>query len=216
MAFPSKLSFRNLFTSNRSLSCFYGLLEVFFWNAPQLRRNGLLDSLHCFKTDLHDDPLEFAEEKKGLIEQDQVNREIIPVQWCSSWPRTAECLAHPILLLFRHAQFLDDNLPSTVHFHVQLTCNHSNSQVTIVTYHMPYTVDVDHSLCWKPPGPGVIFHLLPIPFEPLVLFKNTYARYGFISIHLLRYFKYLWQFSATGQRFQVYLLLGVHHSSLSA
>ena len=35
---------------------------------------------------------------------------------------------------FLHAQIFSDNLPNTVLFYVQLTCNHSNSQLTIAMH----------------------------------------------------------------------------------
>ena len=40
-----------------------------------------------------DDPLEFGKEKSHT-EQDQVNREVVPVRPCSSQPGTAECSGH--------------------------------------------------------------------------------------------------------------------------
>ena len=88
---------------------------------------------------------------------------------------------------------LCDNLLKTVLFHVQLTCDHSNSQLTITTHHLPYPLDVDHSpTCWRPPAPRVIFHFLVTLFEPLIWLKISSAQHGVISIHLLKHFKCFW------------------------
>ena len=45
-------------------------------------------------------------------------------------------------------------------------------------------------LCYT--APGVIIPLLTTLFEPLMPLKHTWARYGVISRHLLKHFKYLW------------------------
>ena len=59
---------------------------------------------------------------------------------------------------------------------------------------------------------GVIFHLFLSLFEHLVPLKNTCEQHGFISIHLLKHFKCLWQcFSKPDQNFLVNSLLSVHH-----
>ena len=73
-----------------SLPRFYSLLEGFFWDAPQLRRYGRFDGLHAFKTGPLMIPLSLGKEKSHT-EQDQVNREVVPVRRCSSRPGTAGC-----------------------------------------------------------------------------------------------------------------------------
>ena len=72
-----------------SLPRFYALLEGFFWDAPQLHCYGPLDGLHTIKMGPLDDPLQLGEQKKNHAKQDQVNREVVPVQQCSSWAETA-------------------------------------------------------------------------------------------------------------------------------
>ena len=47
---------------------------------------------------------------------------------------------------FLHTQIFSYNLPNTVFFHVQLTCNHSNNQQTFAIHHWPYSLDDDFSL----------------------------------------------------------------------
>ena len=81
------------------------------------------------------------------------------------------CLPSPITFQtdFPHAKIFSDNLPNTVLFHVQLTCDHSYSQLTIATQLLPYLLDIDLCLaCWRPPASGVIFHLLALLFELLL------------------------------------------------
>ena len=93
---------------------------------------------------------------------------------------------------FPHAQIFSDNLPNTVLFHVQLTCDHSNSQTTSATHNLLFALDVHLSpACWKPPTSGVIFHLLAPLFEPLVPLKNMCLWHCVISIRLLKHFKCL-------------------------
>ena len=57
------------------LSCTAGRIFLGYPLAP-------LDSLNIFKIGSFDDPLE----KKKIMKQYQVNREAVPVQWCSSCP----------------------------------------------------------------------------------------------------------------------------------
>ena len=48
-------------------------------------------------------------------------------------------------------------------FHVQLTCDDSNSQPTYTTHDQVYPLDIDLSpACWWPSVPGVIFHYLAL------------------------------------------------------
>ena len=77
---------------------------------------------------------------------------------------------------FVHAQIFGDNIPNTVLCQVQLTCDLLNSQPTIATHHLPYPLDVDLSpACWRPPTPGVIFHLLA-PLSHLLCHSKTRVR----------------------------------------
>ena len=108
---------------------------------------------------------------KSHMEQDQVNRPVVPVRWCSSRPEAAGCTAYSVPLPFRHAQIFGDNLSNYVLFYVQSTCNHLNSQLKIATYHLHYQLDVDLSpACRKPSALEVIFHLT-ILFQPLMPLK---------------------------------------------
>ena len=62
---------------------------------------------------------------------------------------------------FSCAQIFGHNLPNIILFHVLQPRNHSNSQMMIVTHHLPHPLDVDFSpVCWRPPAPGVIIQLL--------------------------------------------------------
>ena len=63
-----------------SLPHFYALLKIFFWDAPRLHRYSPIDGLQAFKTGSLDDPHELGEKKKSHAEQDQVNREAVPVR----------------------------------------------------------------------------------------------------------------------------------------
>ena len=60
-----------------------------------------LDDLQIFKMGPLDDPLKL-EQKKNVTQQDQMNRVVFPVRWCSYQPGTARCSAHLVLLLFRY------------------------------------------------------------------------------------------------------------------
>ena len=146
--------------------------------------------------------------RKNYVYQDQVNRELVPARWFSFRSRTAVWSSHQVPLLYKHTQIFGDNLPNTVLFHVRLTCDHSNSQPTITTHHVPHLLHVDLSpACWRPPAPGVIFHLFALCFELLVPLKNTWAWHGVISIYLLKYFKWLWRsFPNAGLQFSDFFL----------
>ena len=123
---------------------------------------------------------------------------------------------HHFCINFLHVWIFSENLPNTVLFRVQLTCDHLN-KLTIATHHLPYLLDVDFSpVYWRPPTPGVISHLLMLLFEPFVPVKNMCA-HGDISIYLLKHFKSFWQsFPQLDQKFQVHSLLGVYHFFLRA
>ena len=58
---------------HHSLSCFYALLEGFFWDDAVLCLYGPRDGLHAFKMSHLDDPLELGE-KKSYTKQDQIKR----------------------------------------------------------------------------------------------------------------------------------------------
>ena len=66
--------------------------------------------------------------RKKSEEQDQMNREIELIQWCSSRPRTAGYLVHPILWLFKCSVIIFQ----TMHFF--MSCWHSNYQPTITNH----------------------------------------------------------------------------------
>ena len=101
---------------------------------------------------------------------------------------------HHFCANFPHAQIFSVNLPNAVLFHVQLTCDHSNTQPTIATHNLLYPLDSHLSpACWRPLTHGIIFHLLALLFEPLVLLKNMCLQHCVISIHLLKHLKCLWQ-----------------------
>ena len=113
---------------------------------------------------------------------------------------------------FPHVLIFCDHLPHTVLFRVQLSCDHSNSQLTITTHHLPYQLDINLGpASWRSLAPGVIFHLLMTLFEFLVPLKIICAQHAVISINLLKHFKYLRRSFPQPK----ITLLGVHCSSLS-
>ena len=73
-----------------SLPHFSALLEGFFWDATQLHHYSPLGGLHAFKTGPLMIHWAWGKEKSNT-EQDQVNREVVPVRLCSSPPGTAGC-----------------------------------------------------------------------------------------------------------------------------
>ena len=134
-------------------------------------------------------PLILKKEKSHQGE-DSVNREVFPVQRCSLRSVTTRCSARPVPLLFRHAKIFGDNLPNTVSFPVQLTCDQWNSQTTITTNRLDFKLEVDLSPAyWRPPASGVIFHHLLTLFKPLVLLKDTRGQHCVIFVYLLKHFK---------------------------
>ena len=93
--------------------------------------------------------------------------------------------------------------PNNVFSHVQLTFFMSSQQSTddrLTSTDNPPDDDLSPA-CWRPPPPGVTFHLLAPLFEP----------------NFLVHFKYFWQrFPKSDQKFQVYSLLDVHRPYLCA
>ena len=95
---------------------------------------------------------------------------------------------HHFCVNFSHTYVVADHLPNTVVFHVQLTCDHSNSQL-ITTYQLPSPYDVDLCPdCWRPPTLWIIFSF---HFVFFCATQKPYARHSIISIHLLKHFKWL-------------------------
>ena len=78
--------------------------------------------------------------RKNHLKQDQVNMEIVPIRRCSSHLGTAGCSTHQVPSLFKNAQIF---IPNSPRFHLQLTCDHSNSQPTITADHLPNWLNVD-------------------------------------------------------------------------
>ena len=146
------------------------------------------------------------------MEQDQLIKEVLPVQRCSSLPGTAGFSANPFPLFLRHALIFGHRLPNTIFF--SCPADHLSSQSTIASYHTPYPLDVDLSpVCWRPPTPGMILLFITTPFEPLVALKNKYARHGVIFMPLLRHFKCMWwSFSPKEFRFMPSSVLVIGHS----
>ena len=67
----------------------------------------------------------------------------------------------PFCADFPHTQIFGDNLLNTFLFHIQLTRNHSNSQATIATYHLHYSLNVDLCpACRRLLVFGISFHFL--------------------------------------------------------
>ena len=118
---------------------------------------------------------------------------------------------------FTHAQNFGDNLPNSVLFHDQITCDNSNSQLTIATHQLPYPLDTDLNFaCWKPSASGVIFQPLATLFEPFVPLKNLCMQHSVFTIHSLKHFKCLWgSFPQLDKKFHISSFLGVYHLFLS-
>ena len=89
-----------------------------------LRLHSPFDGLNTFKTGPLDDRSKLSEKKKSQI------------KWIGKFFQSAGCSAQPVPLLFRHAQIFGDNFPNAVLFHIQTSCNHSNSQPTITTHYL--------------------------------------------------------------------------------
>ena len=119
-------------------------------------------------------------------------------RWCPDTPACGTLSDHHSAVLAPFLRWLSAR-PSLrwwyskhLFFHDQLTCDHSNSQPTIATNYLHYSLNVDfRPACWRPPAPGVIFHLLTLLFGILMPLKNIYARPDVISIYLVKYFKFL-------------------------
>ena len=68
-----------------------------------------------------------------------------------------------------HPQIFCNDSPHLLAVHVQLICNHSNSQVVISMHLLTDKLDIFLSpACARPPAPGVIFHILLSLFKPPV------------------------------------------------
>ena len=135
-----------------------------------------LDVLHVFK--MSRSPWVWEKEKSHK-EQDQANREAVPVRQCSSRLKTARYSAYPIPLLFKHALISVTNF-QTLSFPCLSDLRSFKSSTD--DCHLPYPLDVDLSPAyWKPPARGVIFHLFEILFELLVPLKNMCVWHGVIT-----------------------------------
>ena len=137
-----------------SLLCFYALLEEFFWDAFHFCCYSPLDSLCAFKMGPFDDRLEIREKK-----QVRGNR----LDWIGKFFPYDDAFfrpAHPVHLLFRIAQIFQTMSFFMFKWYWKI-------QPTISKQRLSYPPEVDFRFtCWRPPDPGVIFHLL----APL---KNT-------------------------------------------
>ena len=154
-------------------------------DSPEMFLSFVVTALWIASTSSEDFTLNLIKEKSHT-KQDQEIRKVFSVRWCSSVSEFSGCYAHPVML------FDGDSLLDTVLFHIQLTCDLSNSQLTINTHHQRYPLNVDLSpYWWKPPASGVIFHFLVRFFEPFLPHKNTFARLGVLSIDWLKKFRML-------------------------
>ena len=107
-----------------------------------------------------------------------------------SWHTSIHCFCwSAVLALILHRFPASLNflwfLLNTVLFHVQLTYNHSHSQLKIVTYRLSYLLNTDLcSACWRP----------STSLRPLNLLRHTKTpmHNGYISVLLLKYLKCLW------------------------
>ena len=114
----------------------YSLHLISFVNAPSVASTpSKPDILTIF--------LNLKGKEKRHTKQAQLNKEFVPVRWCSSQRETAGPSTHSVSFLFKHAQIYEDNLLNIVFFlNVQRTCDPLHSQSMIATHHLPYPLSV--------------------------------------------------------------------------
>ena len=148
----------------------------------------------------------FCVKDQNHTEPDQMNTKVVSLWRCFLRAETMGCSVHSVVLLIKHAEIFGDNLLNTIPFHVQLTCDHSNSQLMITTHHLLFQHNVDYSCaCWSP----CIFLWITRAL------KNTWTREGVICLYLKKHFKCLWwNFPQLDHIYQVYSLLRAHTTHL--
>ena len=157
------------------------MLKNSFRDVLQISRNGRFDCLSVLKAFLSDDCFEFGVKEKSHQVQDQVNIFVVPVRRYFLQTGTAGCSAHTVSLLFKHEQIFGDNLTNFVIFHVSMTYDHRNSQLTFATHHLAYMIDAGVSQAyWRPPAFGIICHLLILLTEPFVPHKSICAPHSVV------------------------------------
>ena len=94
------------------MSCFYALLEGFFWYTSQLRRYGCLDGIHAFKIGPLMIPCSLEKRKKShrarLKEQGGCSSTVLFFS-----VKMTGFSAYSVMLFFWHAYIFGDNLPNT-------------------------------------------------------------------------------------------------------
>ena len=113
-------------------------------------------------------------------------------------------------------QIFGNNLPNTVLFHVQLTCNHSKSHLTIVINHLLYLFNIDLSpTCWRPLAPAS--HLLSL-YDPLWTFwvtQKTCATWCYLHTLAEAFQVLMMEFSPTSSKISgLFILQGSEHNDL--
>ena len=99
--------------------------------------------------------------------------------------RKCKILGKPRPISFHHVQIFvppcPDLLTNSVAFHVQLTCNHSNSQLMIVIHHLRYPFDVYFCPAnWRSPAPGSYFTFTKSSLN-LMYYSQTLGCYRVLS-----------------------------------
>ena len=142
-----------------SFSTLFYYASVYFYN------DSSEIPLSSFKVDSIDYPFKLGGKEEKHTEQHLGKRRSVPIQSCFSRLGTTKFSVDPLTVHFRHAQVFSYNLPNIETFSCQADL--------ISIPNLPYPLDIYRSsACWKPPVPGVIFHLLTSLFEPLVPLKK--------------------------------------------
>ena len=122
--------------------CFNSLQKEFFRDATQLHRYSSPDALYVFKMGFFDNLLELREKKN--VTQSNI-RWIGRLFQYGNVPLCQELLdaQHTQSYYFSDLSKSSEIIFQTVLFHVQLSCDHLNSQLKIATHHLSYPLDID-------------------------------------------------------------------------
>ena len=116
----------------------------------------------------------------------QENKKVVKIRSCSKHSRLLRSSIPVTSQICQNLWWLSCNC------HFFIICDQSNCQQKTTHFiHYPLGFDVNPP-CWRPPAPGVIFHL-SLLFEPYVPLNNSCVRYGVVSMQLLKHFKNVWQ-----------------------
>ena len=177
--------------SHPSLSHFYALLERFLWDAP--RPFVPLVGLNVFKMVPLDDPHELGRGRKTKWSK---------IRWTGKMFKYSDVPLGQELLDAQNTQSrYYSYIPKSLKY-----CPFSWLAIQLKTVH---TICLNRSM--MPLVLHLIFHLHAHIFEPFVPLKNMCGRYAVISMHLLKYLRWLWRsFSSANQKLPIYSFLRTH------